>query len=89
VEQASSPAPHGGWVWRPRGIGDVRNRSFPATVGSAPQLPGLLPAVEAVDPDGGDQSGSTVKVVWHGRQRPRRIQICACRSSCTGLSRRP
>jgi len=41
------------------------------------------------DPDGGDQSGSTVNVFWHGRQSPRRIQICPCHSSCACLSRRP
>ena len=49
MQQASGPASHGRWVRRPRCVGDVRNGSFPATVGSAQQLPGLLPAMEAVD----------------------------------------
>jgi hypothetical protein len=49
-QQAPGPAPHGGWVRRPRGIGHIWNRSFPATVWLAQQLPGLLPAMEAVNP---------------------------------------
>lgn len=30
LQQTSGPASYGGWIWRPRGIGDLRNRSFPA-----------------------------------------------------------
>jgi len=50
MQQTSSPPSHRRWVWRPRGISDVGNRSFPSAIGLVPQLPCLLPAVERVVP---------------------------------------
>ena len=48
MQQAAGPASHRRWVWRPRRVCDIRNRSLPVTVRLAQQLPRFLPAVEAV-----------------------------------------
>src|SRR5439155_20925817 len=48
MQQSSRPPPHGGWVWRPRRVGDVRNGSLPVAVRLAQRLPSLLPTVKAV-----------------------------------------